>query len=178
MNGLRFASFVRSAQPDVPIMLMTGNPQLESEHALGFDVALRWRKPRFTGEISYFRNSINDYIFRNPISEEEFDARFGHEGDEVDEGDEGDEGHGEFPFIEFVAADSALQGVEGHADISLGRGFDVELGMDYVRGDLADTDTPLPRIPPFRFRGGLTYQRNAFQAGGEIVAVSEQDRFR
>ena len=148
-----------------------GNPNLESEHALGFDVALRWRKPRFSGEVSYFRNSINDYIFRNPISEEEFHDRFGE-----DEDEEEHEGHGDFPFIEFAAADSVLQGFEGHADIALGRGFDLELGLDYVRGELRDTNEPLPRIPPFRFRTGLTYHRNAFQAGGEILAVSEQDR--
>ena len=151
-----------------------GNPSLESEHALGFDLALRWRKPRFSGEISYFRNSINDYIFRNPLSEEEFDEKYGHEEEEEEE-EEG-HGHGEFPFIEFLAADSVLQGFEGHADLMLGRGFDLELGLDYVRGELRASNQPLPRIPPFRFRAGLTYRMNAFQTGGEIVAVSEQDR--
>jgi iron complex outermembrane receptor protein len=34
----------------------------------------------------------------------------------------------------------------------------------------------LPRIPPFRLRGGLRYQYNAFQAGGEVVGVAKQDR--
>jgi iron complex outermembrane receptor protein len=34
----------------------------------------------------------------------------------------------------------------------------------------------LPRIPPFRFRGGLHYRRSGFLAGGEITAVSKQDR--
>jgi iron complex outermembrane receptor protein len=147
-----------------------GNPTLGSEKALGFDVALRWRAARISGEISYFRNSIDDYIFRNPISEEEFDARFGH--DEEEEGD----GHGEFPFIEFVAADSLLQGIEGHADIDVGRGFGLELGLDYVRGELRGSDQPLPRIPPFRLRTGVHYQRNALQLGGEVLAVSKQDR--
>ena len=147
-----------------------GNPNLTSEHAFGFDIALRWRKPRFSGEVSYFRNSIDDYIFRNPISEEEFDAKYGHEAHG------GDDDHGEFPFIEYIAADSVLQGVEGHADITLGRGFGLELGLDYVRGELQDSNDPLPRIPPFRLRTGLTYHRNAFQAGGEIVATTDQNR--
>ena len=150
-----------------------GNADLGSESALGFDAALRWRKPRFSGEISYFRNSIREYIFRNPLSEEEFDAKYGHE---AHAGEDEEEGHGEFPFIEFVGADSVLQGFEGHADIAIGRGFDLELGLDYVRGELTDSGDPLPRIPPFRFRSGLTYHRNAFQAGGEWLAVSKQDR--
>ena len=152
-----------------------GNASLESEKGLGFDVSARWRTSRITGEVSYFRNSISDYIFRNPLTEEEFDARFGHDAHAGEEDEE--DGHGgEFGFIEFVAADSLLQGVEGHADIELGRGFAVEVGVDYVRGELRASNQPLPRIPPLRVRGGLNYQRNAFQAGGEIVAVSRQKR--
>ena len=152
-----------------------GNANLGSEKAIGFDVSLRWRSRRVTGEISYFRNAIDDYIFRNPLTEEEFDDRFGHV---AHDGDEGEEGHheGEFGFIEFVAADSLLQGFEAHADVEVGYGFGVELGIDYVRGDLEDADRPLPRIPPFRARTGLTWHRNAFQAGAEVVAVSRQDR--
>jgi len=151
-----------------------GNPGLGSERALGFDVSLRWRAPRVTGEITYFRNAIDDYIFRNPISAAEFDARFGHEA-HADEGEEGHE-HGDFPFIEFVAADSLLQGFESHADVHLTGGLGVELGVDYVRGELRGTGEPLPRIPPFRVRGGLKYQRGAFQAGGEILSVAKQAR--
>ena len=153
-----------------------GNANLNSEKGLGFDLSLRWRSSRVTGEISYFRNSIDDYIFRNPISEEEFDRRFGHDTHADGEEPDGGHGHGEFGFIEFVGADSVLQGIEGHVDFDLGRGLDLEVGLDYVRGDLQDIDEPLPRIPPFRFRTGLTWQRNAFQAGGEVVVVSDQDR--
>ena len=69
-----------------------------------------------------------------------------------------------------------LQGVEAHADVSVTSQLVAELGLDYVRGTLKDTDEPLPRIPPLRFRGGLRYQRNAFQAGGEVVAAAKQDR--
>jgi iron complex outermembrane receptor protein len=52
----------------------------------------------------------------------------------------------------------------------------VELGADYVRGTVKDTDEPLPRIPPFRFRGGVRYQYNALQVGGEVTATAKQDR--
>jgi iron complex outermembrane recepter protein len=151
-----------------------GNPDLGSERALGADLSLRWRLPRATGEITYFRNSIDDFIFRNPISEDEFDDRFGHD---AHAGDDDDHHHDEeFPFIEFVAADSLLQGVEAHADIQLVRGLGLELGLDYVRGRLRQANQPLPRIPPFRTRVGLHYQRQAFQAGGEVKLVSSQTR--
>ena len=154
-----------------------GNARLGSEKAIGFDLALRWRSARVSGEISYFRNAIADYIFRNPLTEEEFDARFGHEthaGEEEEE--EGGHHAGEFGFIEFTAADSVLQGIEAHADVEIGGGLGMEVGLDYVRGELSESNQPLPRIPPFRGRVGLTWQRNAFQAGGEVVAVSRQGR--
>ena len=152
-----------------------GNPNLGSERALGFDIAARWRSSRVNGEISYFRNSIDDYIFRNPVTEEEFDLRFGHDA-HAEEG-EPEGGHGDdLSIIEFVASDSVLQGFEGHADIDVGRGFAVEFGLDYVRGQLRAQNQPLPRIPPLRARAGLTYQRNALQAGGEVAAVARQER--
>ena len=149
-----------------------GNPDLDSESAFGLDASVRWRAARATGEVTYFRNAVNDYVFRNPLSEEAFDAKYGHDAHGGDDEDE----HGELPFIEFVAADSLLQGIEAHTDIEVGRGFGVEVGLDYVRGELRTTGDPLPRIPPFRARAGLHYQRNALQAGGEIVAVSKQSR--
>ena len=52
-----------------------GNPDLASEQALGFDVSLRWRSHRASGEFTYFRNDINDFVFRSEISQEEFESR-------------------------------------------------------------------------------------------------------
>jgi iron complex outermembrane receptor protein len=141
-----------------------GNPDLSSETALGFDASMRWRHRRFSGELTYFHNNIDNYIFRNPLTEEEFAERF------PDEDSDG------LQPVEFTARDSVLQGVEAHADIELGGGLFAEAGFDLVHGELKDTGEPLPRIPPTRFIGGLRYQRNAFQAGGEVVAAAKQDR--
>jgi iron complex outermembrane recepter protein len=155
-----------------------GNPDLESERGLGFDVALRARSSRFEGEITVFRNSIKNFVFRNPISEEEFeereeefDARF-----HIEHG-EGGHGHAdEFPFVEFLGRDSVLMGLEAHADIKLTRELSLETTLDMVRGELADIGDPLPRIPPLRFTTGLTWQRNAFQLGGSVTTAASQTR--
>jgi iron complex outermembrane receptor protein len=159
-----------------------GNPDLEPEHAFGFDVSLRWRGTRASGEITYFRNDISDFVFTKPVTPEEFEERedeFAERfpGRGIGEHEEEEGGHEEeFPIIEYVGADSLLQGVEAHSDIQLTSRLFLELGLDYVRGTLKDSDEPLPRIPPLRFRGGLRYQYNAFQAGGEVRAVAKQDR--
>jgi iron complex outermembrane receptor protein len=156
-----------------------GNPDLESETGLGFDVSLRGRSNRFEGEITFFRNAIGNFVFRNPVSEEEFeereeelDERFG-----VQEGAEGGaHDHGDFPFVEFVGRDSVLMGIEAHADVRLTDFLIAEAVFDWVQGELADTDQPLPRIPPVRLTAGLRFQRNAFQVGGSVTAVSDQAR--
>ena len=155
-----------------------GNPELRPEHALGFDVAFRWRSSRASGEVTYFRNDISDYVFRAPLTEAEFESglpafalRF--PGRDIAGRSIATD---EFPIVENIAADSILQGIESHADFQLTTQLALELGVDYVRGTLKDTDEALPRIPPLRFRSGLRYQRNAFQAGGEVTATATQDR--
>jgi iron complex outermembrane receptor protein len=155
-----------------------GNPDLEPEHAVGFDVSLRWRSARASGEITYFRNDIRDYVFTAPVTEEEFEARQGEFAERFPDRGIGEEEvePSEFPIIEYVGADSILQGIEAHSDFQVTPRLVAEVGLDYVRGTLKDTDEALPRIPPLRFRGGLRYQFNALQAGGEVRAVAKQDR--
>jgi iron complex outermembrane receptor protein len=148
-----------------------GNADLAAEKNFGLDIAFRWRAPRLSGELTFFRNDVNDYIYRSPVSDEEFDERFGH-GD----GDHDGHGHDEFPIVEFLGADAVLQGFEGHADFQVTKQLVLEAGFDMVRAELSDTGEPLPRIPPMRFQTGARYQRSAFQAGGNIAFVSEQDR--
>src|SRR4029450_49022 len=142
-----------------------GNPDLSPEHALGFDIALRWRSARASGEVTYFRNDISDYVFRAPITEEEFHSRLPEFAARFPTRGIGAEPvvTDEFPIVENIAADSVLQGIESHADFQLGSGIAGKRGLVSTGGTLKATDEPLPRIPPLRFRGGLRYQRNGFQ---------------
>jgi len=131
-----------------------GNDDLKAEHALGFDLSLRGRGGRFEAELTLFRNDITNYIFREPTGEIEED----------------------FPVVQNVAADSVLMGVEAHGDVKLTSELTAEVTYDWVQGELKDSGDPLPRIPPSRLLSGLTYQKNAFQIGGSVQAVSSQTR--
>jgi iron complex outermembrane receptor protein len=156
-----------------------GNPDLASERALGLDVSLRGRSSRVRGEVTFFYNRINDFIFRNPISEEEFEEReeeFDERFHVVDETGGGHAHADEFPFVEFVGADSRLFGIEVHGDVQLTSSIAAELTYDWVQGGLRDSGEPLPRIPPFRVIPGLRYQKNAFQAGGAVTIIGDQNR--
>jgi iron complex outermembrane receptor protein len=154
-----------------------GNPDLSSEVGLGFDVSLRARTGRVQGEVTFFRNAIDEFIFRNPISDEEFEEREEEFDERFNVEDEGEGGHEEeFPFVEFVGADSVIFGVEAHADIEITPEVIAEVTYDWVQGELSDGGDPLPRIPPYRVRLGLRYQRNAFQVGGNVNLVADQNR--
>jgi len=131
-----------------------GNPNLSAERATGIDLALRWQHKRASGELSYFRNAIRHFILRN------------YTGD-FEEG---------YPVVEFVGSDGLMQGFELHADIQLNRWLYADGTMDYVWGEIRNLNTPMPRIPPFRFRGGLRYQQNALQIGGVVTAAAKQER--
>ena len=131
-----------------------GDPDLESEHAVGFDVSLRWRGSRASGEVTYFYNNITNFIFRRPTNDVEDDL----------------------PVTFFTAGDSRLQGVESHIDVPVGTNVWIEGGVDYVRGELTSSDLPLPRMPPLRGRAGLRVQHNALQAGADAIFTAKQDR--
>ncbi len=131
-----------------------GNANLEAERALGIDVAFRWRLPHVTGEVTWFRNRIDDYVFRRPTGEIEEDL----------------------PVVEFTADKAMLQGAEAHGDIELGPRVVLEVGADYVRGELRDTGEPLPRIPPLRTTIGARYRVNALQMGTQVVVTADQTR--
>jgi iron complex outermembrane receptor protein len=131
-----------------------GNPELAAEKGLGLDVSLRYRGRRVLGEVTYFRNSIDNYIFAFPTGEEE-------DGLSV---------------LNFRSADSLLQGFEAHVDLGLTDNVWIELGGDGVRAELRSTGDPLPRIPPYRGWVGLRYEKGGFHVEGEVRAATKQDR--
>jgi iron complex outermembrane receptor protein len=133
-----------------------GDPELSSERSLGFDASLRWRSAVAAGEVTFFVNKINDFIFRQFTGE-------------VDE----EEGLAETVFAQ---ADGRLAGIESHIDVKVAPILWVEGGLDYVRGELTGIDSPMPRIPPLRGRAGVRIQRNAFQAGVDGIFTAKQDR--
>lgn len=157
-----------------------GNPSLQAERALGFDLSLRGRTSRVRAEVTVFRNNISDFIFRNPISDAEFHAREEEFHDRFNVAEEGDaedgHAHGDLPFVEYSAADSVMYGLEAHADVDVTKELAAEFTFDSVRGELTASGEPLPRIPPYRGIFGLRYQKNAFQAGGNVTVVAKQDR--
>jgi hypothetical protein len=81
----------------------------------------------------------------------------------------------EFPFIEFVAADSLLQGIEAHADFQL-RAVRTRGGLDYVRGRLRIRQPAAAADPAVPHCARLHYQRRPSRRAGSGKLVASQTR--
>jgi iron complex outermembrane receptor protein len=133
-----------------------GNPALEEETSLGFDLSLRRTLGRFRGELNLFNNAFDGYIYESPT-------------DEVED---------ELPVYRFVQRDARFRGLElaTHTHLFSRGESHVELDMnaDYVRATLEGGEN-LPRIPPMRVGAGLTLHGNPVTAMVEVRHTFEQD---
>ena len=134
---------------------------------------------RFEGEVTFFRNDIDNFIFRNPISDEEFAEREDEFDDRfnVEHGGEQDDPHGgELPFVEFVGRDATLWGFEAHGDVKLNR-WTAEFTFDMVRGDaLGDRRSDCPGCRRTGASSACAIAQGGFQAGTAVNMVAAQDR--
>lgn len=135
-----------------------GNPDMEKETSTGLDLALRKRAGRFSGELTFFGNWFDKYIFDELTGEEE-------DGLQV---------------VQFVQKDARFVGAEAEAHIDLFESephhLDLELSGDLVRARLTDTDEDVPRIPPARYGVGLHYHSEKWNARVEGRGVLKQER--
>ncbi len=139
-----------------------GDASLTEETNLGFDLSLRKRTGRLTGEINLFANRFDNFIF------ESFTGEFTNEEEPLQ-------------IVRFVARDAEFRGAEISGVYELYHGepnhLDVEIGADFVRANLRGTlSGPLPRIPPARYRLALHYRGGKLQGKVEGVRVETQDR--
>lgn len=134
-----------------------GDPNLSEETSTGFDILLRKKEGRLTGELSLFYNRFDGYIYQRFTGEEE---------DGLD-------------VYRFSQADADFTGGEAHLDFSLihrdPHHLDFELFYDWVRAELED-GSPLPRITPARYGAWISYRGERLWAKVEARVTEDQDR--
>lgn len=136
-----------------------GNPDLAKEKSLGVDLSFNKRTGPVTGQLGLFLNRFDDYIY------EEFT---------------GEEQDG-LPVAQYVQGDATFRGFEAGLAIELlhaePRHLDLELSADYVRASLRGGDeSPLPRIPPFRYGAALHYGDMHWDGRLEVRGSAAQER--
>ena len=135
-----------------------GDPNLEEETALGFEISIQKTDGPVTGALNFFNTSYDDFIFENFTGE-------------IEDG---------LPVGEFTAADARFWGIEGEATIHVFDDGEDSLhltgGFDFVRATDTDNDNPLPRIPAFAARIGGVYQSTNWDFHTTLEWTDSQER--
>ncbi len=132
-----------------------GNPSLDVETGNGLDLFVRYGGERLRTEVTGFYNAISGYIY----------GRYTGETSRV-----------QLPIYQHRGNDAVLAGFEAAVDGDLGRGWAFYGAASYVRGELEDTGTPLPLIPPLQGRLAVEHERPAWFVRAEADIAAEQDR--
>lgn len=132
-----------------------GNPSLGTEVGTGLDAFARLSTRTVEAEVAGFYNDISGYVY-------------GEETGEISPGG--------LPVYQFRGNDAVLKGFEGSVDWRAIGDLVVQGTASYVRGALAETDRPLPLIPPLQGRLALEYAPTSWFARAEAELAARQDR--
>lgn len=134
-----------------------GDPNLKNEIGLGLDAFGRYTGDHIHVEIAGFRNRVDDFIVYQPTGE-------------IDE-------ESGYPIFVHEPARVVLVGAEATFEARLSSLLRLHAGADYVRGERLDEDrTPLPTIPPLRFRLRLQADGARGWLAGGLRWAADQDR--
>ena len=132
-----------------------GNPLLDAETGNGLDVFVRYGGDRLRTEVTGFYNAISGYVYGRRT---------------------GETSRVQLPIYQYRGNDAVLAGFEAAVDGDLGRGWGLQGAASYVRGELEDTRTPLPLIPPMQGRIAVEHEHPAWFVRAEAEIAAEQDR--
>jgi len=155
-----------------------GDARLGREKSLGFEAALRKRAGRVTGELAFFANRFDGYIFERPTGLVAIERPAGLEFVDPDTLTPGEEEEA-LPVFAFTATDADFWGVEAEAIVHLHdtaqHKLDLRLAADFTRAE-DGAGRPLPRIPAARYTVGLAWKNGPWSAGAEWQHTAGQDR--
>lgn len=135
-----------------------GNPDFRKERQLGAEAVLRGRGAGWRVEVTGFINRFENYIFLNPVGEEE----------------------DELPVFQYGQADARFYGFEVEGAVMLAQLGETRIeatGLaDYTRADVLGGGGAVPRIPPLRLIGGLQASGSAVGGRVEVEHATAQRR--
>ncbi len=118
-----------------------GNAELGSEDGFGTEAFLRYSAKRVKLNLTVFRNRIYSYLIPTNTGEKEW----------------GSGAAGWLWIYQYRGQDTILDGAEFSVDAEIVPRFQAQVQMSYVRGTLADSRSPLERIPPLNGKVALRY---------------------
>ena len=131
-----------------------GNPDLDTENTLGFDLSIRARGQKARAELNLYTYDIGNFVF---LDVQPFDV----------------EG---LRYASYQQADARYTGLDASAHLELVPWLHVNADIGLVRARLTDTDEHLPRIPPLQGRVELEIPWRQLTVSPEIVFTADQTR--
>lgn len=154
---------------DGPDTFETGDPNLKIERANSLEASLRMRADRFRFEGSLYSTWFRNYIYGDLT---------GRTCD--DDGNCVDDDSRELRELNYRQQGAHFRGVEGEASYRLAKSasgtLEAKALADYTRATLHDGNN-VPRIPPYRLGGGLSWESRPIDAGFLFLYVGRQNRF-
>ncbi len=136
-SGLRFPSLSeRYFSGLTPRGFVTGNAGLETERSRSIDVGMRYYGSRFFIAGGAFSNSIEDYVERVEVEEEQL------------------------TFVNLTSGD--LKGLELEMSYTSSNGLDLSLGGHTIEGR-SDANVPLADVPPDRIFAEVEWERGGWR---------------
>lgn len=131
-----------------------GNPELKSEVSLNLDGGVKWQTKRFSGELNFFSNQIDDFIVMKPISVN------------AD------------TFLYDNVGKAELYGGEIQIEYDITNLFSIFVKSSYTHGKDVNLNVPLPKVPPLTTIIGFRYEQPQGNYWIEINSriVDTQDR--
>jgi iron complex outermembrane recepter protein len=129
-----------------------GNPNLRAEIGNGLDLVLRHNADRFIGELTFFYNRMNNFVYLQPNGE-------------IRQG---------LPVGLYTQDDSRFIGTEARAQFRVHPSLWLKLGTDYVNAEIRRTQQALPRIPPMHGKVGLDWRYKSLSVEPEVELASDQ----
>ncbi len=130
-----------------------GNPNLEAEQSLGFELSLRRRTDTSFSSLNLFRYRIADFIF-------------GVAREEMQDG---------LPIVDFLQTDARHQGFDLEHTNRIGPAH-LRLTASYVDAKRTDSDDYLPRIPPLSGKAELTVPVGGLRIAPAVRWAAAMDR--
>lgn len=133
-----------------------GNPDLGEEHGIGTELFVTHKYEDFTWTLTTFRNTLTSYIIPRNSGEINYSTFL--------------------PIYRTMGVEALLYGVEGQLAWAFGEQLLLDLSVAYTHGNISDSGSPLPQIPPLKGRGALSWKGGSWQLGLSLDAATAQHR--
>lgn len=133
-----------------------GNPRLDPETALGSELFVYYKDDKKYAMLTAFYNDISGYIIPRNTGTINVATLL--------------------PVYQTTGVNALLAGFEAQLDLKLSKKFELSSSLSYTYGEIKNTSSPLPQIPPMKGESTLTFTTGKLVLGVSSEYAATQNR--